>query len=459
MTNRTWIPGLIVFGFASWAIAAETSFRFTSEIRTPDRKQDELISVFLDSDQYDATRTDFADLLVIDDQLKPVPFIIRKGQTTETRTVRNTWTAGQFSMKPREGGSLEITLQLGEKDPHPNGLRLVTPLRDFEQRVVVETSDDGLKWEANGSETLIFDYSRHIDVRQESIAFPETSRKRIRIIIENPTVEQESELLALTRRLQGKSETERTEKLIVDRRPFRIDHIELWRETTEPRATGDEKAKYPVIGMRVEQITDKHQTVVSLDSRREPLTTFIVETPDRNFSRRVVVEAAQTRGNSTTWRKLGEATLSRIDFKNLKREELKISFPESRETQYRLVFENQDSTPLQVSRVRAEGNVYQLVILATPNRKYRLAYGSENAKPVTLDTAAIHELLRSGFQPTPAIPEHATLAAGEISRPGFRWSTLFNNPTLLISVISMLVAVLGYGLYHAMKRIDKLPRE
>ncbi|HXT57674.1 MAG TPA: hypothetical protein VN699_03525, partial [Pirellulales bacterium] len=307
------------FAFVAWAaggpaLATEPAFQFSKEIGSPALKQEELLAVPLDSDVFAATQDGLDDLRLLDGEGKPVPYLLRKAQTTRARRVRKTWPARNFSARPLDDGGLEITVELDKDDPHSNGLTLVSPLRNFEQRVRVEASADGREWEPAGDETVIFDYSRYMDVRRDGVSFPETGRRHFRIVIDDVTVEQESELLALTRRLQGAEETERTEKVAVDRRPFRIERVDFWREVEQEQATGDEKAKYPVTGYRVEQDAAKHQTIVRLDARRQPLTALRLETPDRNFSRHAAVEAEEARGVNKTWRRIGEGTVSRIDF-------------------------------------------------------------------------------------------------------------------------------------------------
>ncbi|HEV7222815.1 MAG TPA: DUF3999 family protein [Pirellulales bacterium] len=451
------------FAFLAWAaagpaLAAGPAFQFSREIQSPALKQEELLAVALDSDVFAATQDGLADVRLLDGEGKPLPYVLRQAQTTRARRVRKTWPARQFSARPLDGG-LEITVELAKDDPHPNGLTLVSPLRNFEQRVRVEASADGREWEPAGTETVIFDYSRYMDVRRDGVSFPETAKRHFRIVIDDVTVEQESELLALTRRLQGAEETERTEKVVVDRRPFRIERIDFWREVEQEQSTGDEKAKYPVTGYRVEQDAAKHQTIVRLDARRQPLTALKLKTPDRNFSRHAAVEVEEARGVSKTWRRLGEATVSRIDFKDVQREDLSISFPQSRAAEYRITIDDRDSPPLAIAGVEAEGNVYELVCLAAPDARYRLVYGSADADAATYDTAAIQELLRSGFQPSRAKLGEQQPGPGAGQPAEFEPSTLLNNPLLLGAVILLLVLALGWGLYHAVKRMDKLPSE
>jgi hypothetical protein len=444
----------------SAALADDRDFAFSREVKVPPLKQQDLVSIRLDSDVFAATQERLADVRLFDAEGKQVPFLLRKRQTTRPSRTRTTWIAQHVSAKPLGDGGLEITMERDEDDKHPqpNGLSLITPLRNFEQRVRVYTSDFGKDWRSAGDEAVIFDYSRYMDVRSDSVPFPETARRHFRIVVDDVTAEQQSQLVALTRKLQGADETERTEQVVVDRRPFRIDRVEFWREAESDQATGDEKTSYPVSKHRVERDRKEKQTVVSIDVERQPLTSLQLETPDRVFSRHAVVEAEKTQGVRRTWEKIGEATLSRVDFKNLKREQLSIPFPESRHSQFRLVIDDRDSPPLEVAGIKAEGNVYEIVYLAVPEQNYQLVYGSSDAEPAAYDTSALQELLHEKFQPAQAGLGAQAPWKGQ-GPAEIKWSKLANNPFLLGGIIALLVVVLGWGLYRAMRRMEKLPSE
>jgi hypothetical protein len=146
-----------------------------------------------------------------------------------------------------------------------------------------------------------------------------------------------------------------------------------------------------------------------------------------------------------------------VDFKTLKRETLSISFPESRHSQFRIVIDDRDSPPLEVTGIKAEGNVYEVVYLAAPDVHYQLLYGSADAEPAKYDTAALQELLRERFRPTQAELGPQTTPQGGRVPPAFKWSKLVNNPLLLGAVITLLVVLLGWALYRAVKRMDNVP--
>ena len=97
--------------------------------------------------------------------------------------------------------------------------------------------------------------------------------------------------------------------------------------------------------------------------------------------------------------------------------------------------------------------------LAAPDRSYRLLYGSADAEPAAYDTAPLQEMLNERFRPAQAElgPQMAVQGGGGPS--AFKWSTVVNNPLLLGTVITLLVIALSWGLYRAVKRMDKLPSE
>lgn len=459
----------IVCSLFSWlmfsvvtSVASDSEFQFSREVVAPELSQDELLSVTLDSSVFSTTRDGLPDLRLLDEQGGVVPFLVRQAQTTRQRTIEKTWVASQAEVQVLDDGGLGIVVQLADDDPIPQGLRLVSRLKNFEHRVRVSSSSDGRQWQPLGEETVIFDYSRYLDVRRDRVEFQSAPDRRIRIEIDDITSEQESELLGLTRRLRGAEETERKEQVTIERRPFRIERIEFWGQTTQKKRASNKTRSYPILGFDVVQETENHRTLVQIGSDREPLTSLKLVTPERNFSRRVAVEVEEKRGAKSAWNTIGTRTLSRIDFKSLQREELTVEFPQSRHASYRLVIDNRDSPPLEVTGIEAKGIEYELLFLASAGRGYRLVYGSEDAESPRYDTAAIEQVLAEGFQAKAATlgtVSPGAISLGESRLVVFRWSSVLNHRGILFGAIVLLVIVLGWGLSHAVKRVEDLPAE
>jgi hypothetical protein len=448
----------ILASFATLAVAAGPSLKYFKPLALPVLDKEELVAVPLDSDVYEVTRAGLPDLRLLDAANTEVTFIVRKAVSKRDETIRETWTARRKpSAKPLDTGGLEITLELERDEPMPNGLRLVSPQRDFEHRVQVESSADGQTWQPLVRDGLIFDYAKYIDVRNDAVKWPpaEAPRRHIRITIDDVTEEQESQLMELTRRLRGDDVAEKSERLIIDRRPFRIERIEFWRDVIRERVTGDLRADYSLSGMKVTNDADDKQTHITVDSRREPLASLSLVTESRNFSRAAQVEVEREQGGQNTWHAISSGNVSRIDVRNLDRTNLAISVPETRQARYRLVIENRDSAPLAITGVSARGPVYEVVFLADPKVEYRVAYGGSSIDSPNYDTAALTASLGAGYTPLAAeLGEQGVLSQEVVTGEPF-FKRLINDTRLLTIAIAILVILLGLGLYQATRRVNR----
>jgi hypothetical protein len=200
-------------------------------------------------------------------------------------------------LKPLGDEGLEIILHLKKEDPQPDSLRLVTPLSNFEQRVEVSTSADGENWNKIEADAIIFDYSQFMDVRKDKIQLPANKDRYFRLNVERVTAEQESQLLELTKTLQGGDETQRTEKAFIERRPFRIERIEFAAEVETERSRGPRIKSYPVVKMKTVEKPEEKQTWLEITTQREPLVEFRIETSTKNFSRKATVQMLINRSN------------------------------------------------------------------------------------------------------------------------------------------------------------------
>ncbi len=453
------ISACLIFCLATVCSANDVvPFQFAKEIQTEPRTQEELVIVPLDSDVYAATKDRFPDLRVFDSTGQAVPYVLHKATETTPQTIRSTWPARGVSLKPLDGGDLEIRVRLDEKDLQPSGFRVVTPLKNFEQRVRVFGADA----EANKPlvpEAVIFDYSQYMDVRQSEVRLPKSTDREFRIVIDGLTSDQESQLLNLTRTLRGNKEEERSERITIERRPFRIDRIEFWSEQTQRNIQKETSASYPVPKIEVHEDKDKHQTVIEVHTRREPLNELRLQTSSRNFSRNAVVQVPETKGVKTDWREIGQATVSQFQFRDLEQEHRAITFAEVRHEKFRILIDNRDSAPLEITGVEANGSIYQAAFLAAPTASYRLTYGADVTDPPQYDTAALTAALGRGLDSFSAKlgPETPAATAGQPAPLNVRG--VLNNPMVLGTIVCVLVAILGWGLYHASRRIEQMPKD
>jgi hypothetical protein len=465
--------GLVLAVVIAWdpttLLAADANARFSKPVKTPALDGEELVAIPLDSDVYEASVDGFFDLRLLDPRGDEIAYVLRRATTKEHRTERRWFRVPNPTVRPQDDGSLEITFDLdGEIPARPLGFRLVTPLENFERRITAAVSADANEWEPLVDDGLVFDYSRFMDVRNVELPLPptgdgETSGRRYRLTIADVTQEQQSQLMELTRTLNDDEETSRSERVVVNRQPFRIDRIEGWYDVEVADVVRDQLAEYPVSEFASTRDADSKATIVTFAMRREPVTSFTVQTNDRNFRRaaRVQVQGppnARTgkSGETSAAREVGSGTLERLDFGGLNREDLTISSPETREVNYRLIVENDDSKPLDLTGVVAKGPVYEVVFLAQRGEVYTLEYGGDLAAP-RYDTAALAASIGAGYDAvaaelgaprpvaSPPPPAEPALAAA------------LNDPRLLGGIITLLVIVLGIGLYRATRRLDSFP--
>ena len=150
----------------------------------------------------------------------------------------------------------------------------------------------------------------------------------------------------------------------------------------------------------------------------------------------------------------------RLNLRGLRRELLSIPMSERREPLYRIVIRNEDSPPLEVTGVKARGNVYRAALLGQEGKTYRVCYGSETAKQPRYDTSAVLAAMDREYHPVEVRPgpqaENPEFGREEAGSP-LTLRTLFDSPVFLVAVICLTAVVLGWALVRAARRIDRVP--
>jgi hypothetical protein len=446
-------------------------FRFVKTIDRAAAKDEEIVAFTLDSDIYAATRAGLPDLRIVDEAQAEVPFVIEPQVEYRQEHTRQSFNTEIVALRP-DGNAIEVHLRLPAKSPDTDGFSFATPLTNYERKVRVSGSADGVKWTPLVAEGIIFDYSQYMDVSNREISLPKNSLREFKITIADVTDEKESPFKELARTFKDAKEDHRVERTIIERRPFRIDRIGAWVMETRERVQQGKTVGYAVAEFDAKEVAAKKQTVVTVRTRREPITQFTLETPGRNFSRRVVVEApvvaspdprkqgVRKQDNPDTgWQQIAEATIENFSFRNQKREQLTIRIPEGREEQFRIVIRNEDNPPLKITGVKAEGSVQRVVFLAQPGKAYRVFYGSETAAAPKYEAATVLATLRKDNTPVAAKLGAQADNIDFGGEPGPAVQGLLNNWVFLGTAIGLMVLVLGWCLFRAGRRLDSLPKE
>ena len=393
---RCAIVGCLLLGLALPAMAAEPGeFRFAKDVDRGAAKEESILAVALDGDVYAAARPGFPDLRIFDRQGREVSYALEKAAEPRLHTVRTACGSDVLALHEHADG-LEVLIRLDDDAPDADGLTILTPLTNFERRVNVYGSEDGAKWTPLATGSLVFDYSRYMNISSREVSLAKNNCRQLKVSIADIADAKESPFLELTRKYRGGSEVERIEKTMRQRRPFRIDRIELWREYKEKLSETERKIAYRVADFRTEEDPAAKTTMVYIGTRKEPLTELTLETASRNFSRPAVVQAKATNGIRSEWVDIGDGDVSLLDFGGYHKETLSLFFPERREAEYRIVIRNEDNPPLKLTGATARGCVYRVVFLAAKDESYRLGYGAEEVEQPKYDALAVLGPLREG---------------------------------------------------------------
>lgn len=447
---------LMIAAAPAWSAEAD-SFRFYKPIERAETEKESMVAAVLDGDVFAASRDGLPDLRVLDAEGKQTPMLVEKVVETISSSQRSEVRSRVVSLK-HDNDRLRIVIELLNDESGAEGLTVFTPLKNYERRVRVFGSDDDFHWLPLEEHGLIFDYSRFMDVENREVRLTKNNNRRYAVEIVDIDDVRESLFREMTRKYRGSEEVEREEKSVFERRPFRIERIAFWKIRHTTRDKRDKKTDYYAAVSKLKDDIIERITIIDVSSRRQPITELTLETSSRNFQRPVRVQVPVVRGGHSEWRDIARGEVSLIKFASFERQSLTISFPEQRSEAYRIVVENGDNRSLDVTGVKARGNVYQAVFLAEPKVSYRLAYGSATAERGEYDAAAVLAPLRAaGHQPVEArLGPEVEIAVFDSAKTALK--DIFGNPLVYGSAIAFLVILLAWALYAATRRIDRLPR-
>jgi len=436
-------------------------------IRLPAMDRPTLVAVELDGHAFRFAKPDQSDIRVKTAFGAPESMLVRRPVQSRTRLVPQEFQADTVSAGPAAAGAFSLVIRLRPGQPRPNSLRLVTPLRDFEKRVLVEgLGSDGKA--ATLAEGVIADYSSLADFRADSIPFDPGLYRQFRVTIDTPTDRQESAIRELVRRA-GKPLSER---LQATTRPFRVDRVEFSGLNEVSDSEPAQWDRVPPPEWTVVQDAARRETLFQFDTGLRPLVGLELTGAEGNFRRSVRLEVPEKVRGATLWKTVASGVFSRLALQGDTQESTRLTFPESRHGTMRLVVSNLDSPPIQATGLRMLAARVEILFMANPGQDYRLEYGDPRARAPAFDTSGIDAALAFGTTPTrvtlgqpvpgaqPDMPapiedttDYPTPETGPMSHPGASLNQFF-NPWVFGVVLLVLGALLLVSLAQAVARLD-----
>ncbi|MEI6211965.1 MAG: DUF3999 family protein [bacterium] len=420
--------------------------------------REEIVTATLDSDVYATASDTLADLRLVAGETDEVPYVLETITATATHLARAPVAVTIESLRETGSNGVEViwspVFASGSPPPMVRGFQVETPLRNFERRLDVYGNEYG-SWRKLASQALLYDYTQYMDVRRTAIELPTNCATSFRMQIEDIVDTAASPFLEITRQVNAQEQPgSRSERFTLTRRPLRIDRISAWELRDIEEAPRAQIVSYGALAFQAETDAKEKQTILTLTSRREPLTQLMLDTSSRNFSRRAELQIPRGDGLRTEWQTIAQTTLSTIAFQSFSEQHLTFDFGVQRQRQYRIVIHNGDNPPLTVTGVQSCGISQRLVFLNNGAKPLRLVYGREDVRPPEYDTVSVMAAIRNGSQLIPARLGPLEGASG--AARGFSWKRVLNSPVFFGVAVIIAVLALGAMLYAAVKRAGNM---
>lgn len=444
----------------SAAFASNETFSHSASVKMPASTQDELAELIIPQTLYAVTREDLADLRVVRSEgATPVPFLVECVTTKRSHFTRETRSLRIHKVDELEGQKLQMILRREESEDATlsplSGLVIHTPLRDFERKIKVEASADGVTWKTVVESARIFDVSAFADFRVKEIELPGVEQRYLRLTVDQ-MVSPGTPLTTTVKTSEDKGGTIQNidRQFVEEKRPFRIERVDGWvqKESWIHDARPLVKREFRLLAEEPDsELRNRFPkaTMIFFELGKAPLERVTLKSASRMFrvDCQLLIERDTTETGGSRWIRVASATLSRLAFRDYLREELSISCSESRAERYCLVISAQaDASDLALAT--CEGADYRAVFPCSVGDSLLLVCGNtEKVFTVGHNPGQVRALLTSGIKPVRA--ELGPLIQGKTQ--GATWK--INMTWVMTAAVLLAACVLAVAVAVALKRM------
>ena len=438
------------------AISDLTGFPFYREIITVPEKQ-ELAAVVPDSVIWETGET-MPDIRIVTKSGQSAPYIFRKVLESRMKKIRENRKASITRLEEKNDDSVELFIDIIEKNGTANLLEVATPLKDFERLISVSGINSDGSEVPLAKNIPIYDYSRFADIRHTTVELPPNEFRKFKVSINSLTDEIISPNSHVSKTLDGDKEIRRTEETDIRSRNFRIDAILIYYEHETESQKVEKIARLSHKSFRVIQDSKSKNTILEIETHNEPFSALMIETPENNLYRRLAFEVTATIGGMEKWEAFKQATVLRISFRDYKRSELRVDFPEMQKRRFRIVIFNEDNPPIDVKGVTLYGPAWRALFLTEQGESLKLFYGGKHDHIVKQDTEPVKRIYESGYEPVefkigqveinPDYQEPDTSKAGS-------WTDFFSSKIFFIIAAGLMVLTIASALFKSAKKIQE----
>lgn len=365
-----------------------------------------LTAIVVPEGVYAHSSNQLADIRIVDDQGREVPFVLRV-PSGHTHTDRRPTRMQEHSFRP--GEFTQFVLDANANAPFHKAILVNTSETDFITWAEVAVSDDARQWRIVCDRAPLFRFNKQNLQGTQTLRYSETNARYIRLRI-----------------LEGSH-------------PFPATSINVLFEVTTP------EERMPVSAqLRAAQATNPQESVWRADLPSElPVNEVRFETDQPELSRSVTIDSSE---DGQEWSPVGSGEIYRFHHDDVLREWLQVGFGGGWSLHWRVHVMNGNNSPLAAARVILYMTPRRLIFRAEPARHYLLLYGQSEAKPPQYDLERTVKV--EDFQTLPA----ATLGGEQMNddyedpRP---WSE--RHPAVLWIAVIIAAGLLGAAALRSLR--------
>jgi len=426
-------------GRSSAADLRPVNFTHYSEVRA-ELKQGRLYRLHLGGELLRHCTSDCRDIRLFDADGREIPYVIVEHRIAGRKTESYRTEIVGFE---EEGDSVQITVRMPEKAESVSTLKIETPDRDFRIACTLLGSSDQKVW-TRISDDVLYDFSSQVDLRKTDLKFSRSSFRYYRLVLARETGKGQEQMHLAYNGLDFS---------VTGAGPRKMKFSGVRAET---EFEGSEETLYDEVqqqefsvksGSRNETVLDMHTGL--------PFERIYLDVVNPYYFRRTKTVLNRKDGGRPdvpeSWGMIYRFPVSSRDESRTYLE------PGNRgKGDYRIVIENNNSTPLEIKGVRlAWKRRYLFFIPLRDSGGIRVSVGSDAADVPAYDLVSfVNQGNWHGLQ-----AEEIALS-GVVRTPDFKPATredrrAVTEKVILVSVVVLLVIGMGFWLYTLIRKTSK----
>lgn len=420
-------------------------------------KTDKEFAVFaFDDSLYAHTDKHYVDLRVVDQDNQEIPFFRRQQMREKTEAREYQIEIEILKFKELSQNRIEVIIKTKKTTLIPQALIIHTNQKNYEKQVTIYGSYDQRNWQPITEAQPIFDYSRFIDVSNHRVELTPPIYRYYKLEISNIIETYHSPLSRIIQETKDDAIFQQKTMRTIRQENLRIDEITMLGTQKQVVSRKPITQAYTIDCCRIEEDIDHNRTYVYFTSHRQPLTAITIETSTANFSRTAVLHGTNTiTAENTHWQETVTCQLTKINLANYIQENLIIHFPAQRYQYYRLVIENQDSPPLDIIAMTAEGLIMEGVFILEDEKTYRLFYGAERMTAPQYDIQAVISKIDTIDAEPLVVGNEAKNLVYQKQPTTEKKEPLFSQELLFTIAIVLMVVILTLAITGVAKKIEE----